>query len=764
MSQPVSWSFGPFQFDPSSGRLTKFGHRVKLQPKAASLLGCLLESRGELVTRAQLHKALWPEGTYVDFDLGIKSVVKKLRDALGDTAAEPIYVRTVYAEGFRFIAPALKEDPAAGPAESLPLPVAASVDRGAGRPQWWTVAMAVCVAAVSGAMVSSRAPGAAAVFQNRDWVLIAAFENRTGEAVLDGTMEFALASELARSAYINVAPPDRIADSLRLMRQKPDATLTEELARQVAIRDGAIRAVLAGRVERFGPQYILTIRLVKPAGGDTLAIFRKPASREQLPDTVRHAAEVLRQELGESGVQTSNPPPIERATTPSLPALRAFSTGMQYVNQRKWHPAVELLEEAVKEDPDFALAHIYAAHLYSNLGENDRAAAHYESAYRLAPGVTVRERLFVLASYFDRYALNLNRAREEYEALTNLYPDDYWGVHNLSDVYRRLGMEREEMAMRERLIALRPMDRTSFAALIAIWRYYKRHDPEKATHVKDELRRRRPELPAPMAAGIDARLDTEAAADRWAKGDVDGAARELAGISAHTTAQRHWYLFHIAQANQVIGRVHAAKALCQSVPEANLRTDCLLYLAMAAEDRDLARKQLPLLNEDEVSYEDVAAAAWLGETDLARHWAQIAGNRTNPPMLGGMRGIALLAQGRTEEAVNMFHGMSWATGWGANWEYLWWRTVYSQALQRLGRLQEAASQLGEETRPPNVDFVWAATWPKPRLELAKLLRKTGRTSDAMRVEEEIRHYLSQADGDYWALAQLRTLDAGVASK
>ena len=105
--------------------------------------------------------------------------------------------------------------------------------------------------------------------------MIAAFENRTGEKLLDGSMEYALERELSQSRYLNVAPPDRINDALILMRQSPDAVLTPDLARQIAIRDGGIKAVLAGRIEKADPKYLLTLRVLDPASGAAVAVFEK---------------------------------------------------------------------------------------------------------------------------------------------------------------------------------------------------------------------------------------------------------------------------------------------------------------------------------------------------------------------------------------------------------------------------------------------------------------------------------------------------------
>ena len=95
---------------------------------------------------------------------------------------------------------------------------------------------------------------------------------------------------------------------------------------------------------------------------------------------------------------------------------------MRAVNEGKWTAAAELLEEALRDDPTFALAHIYAAHCYSDLNQEDRAAPHYESAFRLAPGVTPRERLFILGTYYGRFLHDDHRALAEYEALLRFIP------------------------------------------------------------------------------------------------------------------------------------------------------------------------------------------------------------------------------------------------------------------------------------------------------------------------------------------------------
>ena len=100
-------SFGLFEVDPSSGELYRRGSKVPLQEKPFRILAMLLERPGELITREEVRKQLWPDGTFVDFDEGLDTALKKLRHALGDSAQNPTFIETVPRRGYRFIAPVI---------------------------------------------------------------------------------------------------------------------------------------------------------------------------------------------------------------------------------------------------------------------------------------------------------------------------------------------------------------------------------------------------------------------------------------------------------------------------------------------------------------------------------------------------------------------------------------------------------------------------------------------------------------------------------
>lgn len=109
MAEPVSTSriirFALFEADFQAGELRKNGLKIKLGGQPFHILAMLLERPGEVVTREELHKRLWPDGTFVDFDHSLNTAINKIREAIGDSAENPRFVETLARRGYRFIAP-----------------------------------------------------------------------------------------------------------------------------------------------------------------------------------------------------------------------------------------------------------------------------------------------------------------------------------------------------------------------------------------------------------------------------------------------------------------------------------------------------------------------------------------------------------------------------------------------------------------------------------------------------------------------------------
>src|SRR5215208_792716 len=101
---PDRLRFGGIDFDVRTGELWTNGSRTVLPDQLFRILAMLVRERGSLVTRDELHRALWPDQTFVDFDHGLNAAIKRLREALGDSASAPRFIETIPRRGYRFVA------------------------------------------------------------------------------------------------------------------------------------------------------------------------------------------------------------------------------------------------------------------------------------------------------------------------------------------------------------------------------------------------------------------------------------------------------------------------------------------------------------------------------------------------------------------------------------------------------------------------------------------------------------------------------------
>ena len=138
--------FGRFEVDARAGEVRKDGVRIKLQQQPFQLLLALLRSAGDVVTREQLRQQLWRADTFVDFDHSLNAAIKRLRDALGDSADNPVFVETLARRGYRFIAPISGSSSGNGT-------IAAGIDGPRTRLLMWWVAMSTIAGTVAGAVI-----------------------------------------------------------------------------------------------------------------------------------------------------------------------------------------------------------------------------------------------------------------------------------------------------------------------------------------------------------------------------------------------------------------------------------------------------------------------------------------------------------------------------------------------------------------------------------------------------------------------------------
>src|SRR5262245_9305840 len=193
--------FGAFEADLYAGELRKHGVKIKLQEQPFKILSVLLLQAGEVVTREDIHKKLWGDDTFVDFERGLNKAVNRLREALGDSAESPRYIETLPKRGYRFIAPV----ELAPVDHELPPRLESSGTGTAGlksrfQSRLLISAILLLITAAAATIFYLRRPAAA----ERDTVVLADFENRTGDSAFDDTLKQALSIDLQQSPYVKI--------------------------------------------------------------------------------------------------------------------------------------------------------------------------------------------------------------------------------------------------------------------------------------------------------------------------------------------------------------------------------------------------------------------------------------------------------------------------------------------------------------------------------------------------------------------------------
>ena len=273
-----------------------------------------------------------------------------------------------------------------------------------------------------------------------DAILLADFNNTTGDAVFDGTLKQALAVKLEESPFLNVVSDQRVRETLAYMNRPADTPVTAPVAKEICQRQG-IKATLLGDIASLGNTYVVTLRAENCQTGDVLAREQATAAgKDQVLTALGTAVTSMRRKLGESLASIDrNDRPIEQATTSSLEALKAFSLGDEKRNTGSDQEAVPFFRRAIELDPEFALAHARLGTVYSNIGQGARAIEHRTRAYELRERVSERERLYITAHYHNGVARDINKALETYDIWKQAYPRDAVPYVNSGRLYANRG-------------------------------------------------------------------------------------------------------------------------------------------------------------------------------------------------------------------------------------------------------------------------------------------------------------------------------------
>jgi len=290
---------------------------------------------------------------------------------------------------------------------------------------------------------------------DRDTIVLADFTNTTRDAVFDGTLRQGLAVQLEQSPFLSLISDQQIQQTLGLMGQKPDARLTPEVARELCQRT-ASAAALDGSIAQIGTPYLLTVKAVDCSNGKMLASAEAQASdKNHVLDALGKTAAEMRNKLGESlSTVEKFDTPLEEATTPSLEALKAFSSG-----KRASSPplAITFYKRAVELDPNFAVAYAWLGVWHTSIGEPSIAADYTRKAYELRERASEPERYFVSAIYYKEVPGNLEKAEQTCRLWMQAYPrSEMPHIYLSGAIYPAMGRYDEVISEAREAIRLKP--------------------------------------------------------------------------------------------------------------------------------------------------------------------------------------------------------------------------------------------------------------------------------------------------------------------
>ena len=416
------YEFGPFRIDAQREIVLRAGEPVPMTPKTFQILLVLVRHHRDVVTKDDLMKAVWPD-TFVE-EANLSRNIFMLRKALGESPQDHRYIVTVPGRGYR-----LAESVRLVPDQEVSIVAAqhsvVQVQITESKP-WGRIAAIAGLLVLAGALALRFPFHRSRTLGNKDTLVLADFANSTGESVFDETLRQGLAVELEQSPFLSLISDQRIRQTLGLMRQPPDTRLTPEVAREICERTGSA-AVLEGSIASLGTQYVLGLRAKNCHTGDILDEEQIQAARkEDILRALSRIATQFRTRIGESlAMIERHSTPLEQATTPSLEALKAYTTSTRANRSTGPSTAIPHLERAIAIDPQFALAYGHLGFMYSNMGEAELAAESTRKAYELRDRVSDPEKFYIQFLYDRQVTGNLKRGQQTLESWAQTYPRDF---------------------------------------------------------------------------------------------------------------------------------------------------------------------------------------------------------------------------------------------------------------------------------------------------------------------------------------------------
>jgi TolB-like protein/DNA-binding winged helix-turn-helix (wHTH) protein/Flp pilus assembly protein TadD len=447
--------FGVFELDLRAGELRKRGLRVRLQEQPFRVLEMLLEHAGEVVTREELQKRLWPADTFVDFDHGLNKAINKIREALGDSAESPRFVETVSRRGYRFLAevkdadaaPVRSPEPAIQPHQPQPAPEAPE------RPNLPGKVAEVKNPSLSYAwkilvLVPLLMAASLAIWKLHSWnhpssairsLAVLPFESLSNDASQDyfaDGMTDELISDLGQISALRVISRTSVMSYKRARKPLP------QIARELSVD-----AVVEGTVLRSGNEVRITAQLIEASADKHLW---SQSYEGELRNTLALQNDVARAIADQIRINLN---PQEKAALKKVrvvnpEAFESYLKGRYFWNKRTaegLNVALAYFNQAIDEDPTFARAYSGLADTYALLGDWQYAVMTPKEALPKAKAAAIKaleldsalgEAHNSLAFCLDGFEWDFDSAEKEFRRAIELNPGyataHHWYAWHLS--------------------------------------------------------------------------------------------------------------------------------------------------------------------------------------------------------------------------------------------------------------------------------------------------------------------------------------------
>ena len=440
--------FDEFLVDPEARTLLRDGEPVPLTPKVFAVLLVLLEKPGQVVSKDELLRRVWPDSAVTEANL--TQSISTLRKALGERAQDRRYVVTVPGQGYSFAGRLAQEAPVQSVTEAVPEPAPpppAAAPPGRRSLRLELLSAALILVTLAAWLVLIRSPSepeeepAPGTRSSRLSVAVLGFRNLSGrqeDQWLATALPEMLTTELAAAREVRVIPGDNVARARLAEEEAGLGQDTLERAHEVLGADLIVTGSYLELGAKSGGRLRLDLRVLRVPGGEPVASLAEVGSKPELFELVARTGARLRGVLGVPGI----PPQQARAARALIPAnpeaARLYAEGLARLRSFDASEASVLLERAAEADPGSAVIRSSLAQAWRDLGHDGRALEDATRAVELARTLPRTERLAIEAR-LHAVRREWDKASEVYRSLWTFYPDDLESGLQLAEALTRAG-------------------------------------------------------------------------------------------------------------------------------------------------------------------------------------------------------------------------------------------------------------------------------------------------------------------------------------